>query len=415
MTDNADKKKNTAKTTDKTTLNKSEQTAEQTPEQYAHVYPVILAGGSSIRLWPESRPYWPKQFLPLNGTHTMLEDTFNRIVPPVSVDHVFVVTSQRDAHRISNYLPNIVPDHVLAEPIGRNTAPAIGLAAMEILRYDPDAIMVVLPSDHVVEPVSEFTRALDQAIQTVQANPSQLVVFGITPTSPATQYGYIEIKSKSDHSPDTSSNVVRTFDVASFHEKPDKITAAKYLNTGRFYWNSGMFVWRADRIVELLKEFEPELYKSLDEMFGLREAFLEKQAPGFDDAFRAIYEKVKKIPIDRAVLERASGLCMVEATFRWDDLGSFTSLSALDGQRDEDGNIVTGKNIILHHATQNIVRQIPDESDNSPTLALLGVDDLVVVQTSWAILVCKKEEQDKIPEMLQKAGISFDSSQAQRG
>ncbi|MDD3586428.1 MAG: sugar phosphate nucleotidyltransferase [Thermoguttaceae bacterium] len=419
MTDSADKKAETAQTERKpeweTACPAATKEHEETAKRYDHVYPVILAGGSGVRLWPESRPDWPKQFLSVSGKQSMLEDTFERISSVVAMDHVFVVTSTRDAGRIKLCLPNVLPDHIIAEPLARNTAPAIGMAALELLNRDPDAIMVVLPSDHFVEPVSEFCRALDRAVQTVQAHPNQLVVFGIKPTSPATQYGYIEIDSGAYHSLDVSPMVVRTFAVSSFHEKPNRETAAKYLETGRFYWNSGMFVWRADRIVELLKQFEPELVKWVNRVIVFKDTAQERNRSCFDETMHDMYEHVKKIPIDRAVLERASDLCMVEATFRWDDLGSFTSLAALDGKADGDGNIITGKNVILHHSTQNIVRQFSDELGTVPLLALLGVDDLVVVQTPGAILVCKKEEQEKIPEMLEKAGISFVPDKVSRG
>lgn len=390
----------------------------RTMGKFAHVYPVILAGGSGIRLWPESQPDCPKQFLRVSGRRTMLEETYRRIAPMVVPDHLLVVTARTDAKRVRQSLPKIAPNNILAEPVGRNTAPAIGLAAFELLERDPDAIMVVLPSDHVVEPVSSFRRALGLAVHLVQHNPNQLAVFGISPEYPATQFGYIEInpdkpgpsveQDERNALSTPRSPVIRSFAVASFHEKPDRKTASRYLKKGRFYWNSGMFVWRADRIVELLERFEPELVASLKRIFQQR------SFPDFTEILNHEYSNMKKIPIDRAVLERSSDLSMVEAPFEWDDLGSFDALAARDGHTDTNGNTITGKKIVLHNAARNIVRQLPDQK-NPPLVALLGVDDLIVVQTQKAILVCKKEEQANIPELLQQAGISFDSDHDRRG
>ena len=221
------------------------------------LHAVIMAGGSGTRFWPQSRKRTPKQLLPLAGAETLIQQTVARCEPWIPVDRVHVVTNAVQREQTQSQLPQLPEGNFLAEPCGRNTAPCIGLAALELIRQDSEAVMLVMPADHVIRPQERFRDAVERAVGLVDRDPQRLVLFGVAPTYPATGFGYIERGAA------LNGDLPGSFQVASFREKPDLETAREYLQRGQFFWNCGIFVWRAARILEALREFEPQLHAGL--------------------------------------------------------------------------------------------------------------------------------------------------------
>ncbi len=352
------------------------------------LHAVIMAGGSGTRFWPQSRHQRPKQLLPLAGPRTMIQDTVDRIAPFIAAEKTWIVTNRRQAVETARQLPQVPADQVLIEPCGRNTAPCIGLAAIRLLDRDPDAVMLVMPADHVIGTKPEFEAAVRGAAEILQNDPAALVLFGVTPTYPATGFGYIERgEPLAGHS--------KVYSVASFHEKPDRETADRFLATGKFYWNCGIFVWRADRILAAIEEYEPEIAEKLD---ALKPAI---DTDNWDDALEKTFPEMKSISIDYAVLERAPGVCVVEAPFAWDDVGSWEALPRLLGE-DENGNTVDGMFCGL-----NSKRCIVRSTVENHLIAVAGMEDCIIVHTPDATLVAKKDNPEAVKHLvalIEKAG-----------
>lgn len=347
------------------------------------LHAVIMAGGSGTRFWPQSRQQTPKQLLRLAGDRTMIQQTVDRCRAWVPRENVWIVTNHLQLPRTTAQLPEVPARNILAEPAARNTAPCVGLAAIQVLREDPEGIMFVMPADHVIRPESAFADAARQAVEIVQRDPQQLVLFGVTPTFPATGYGYIERgRMLSDGSPPV-------FEVAAFREKPCQATAEEYLRAGRFYWNCGIFCWKARTILDLLASFEPELHERLlriaaGQIAGNSEEVLQREFP-----------QMKSISIDYAVLERASRVTVIEAPFAWDDVGSWLAVPRLNGT-DADGNAVDGR--FCGVDTQGcIVRSSGDH-----LVATLGVRNLIIVHTPDATLVADAGQSEQIREILSR-------------
>jgi mannose-1-phosphate guanylyltransferase len=348
------------------------------------LHAVIMAGGSGTRFWPESRRETPKQFLKLAGSRTMIQATFDRCTPWIAAEHVWVVTNAVQAHETRRQLPEVPAANVLVEPCGRNTAPCIGLAAIHLLRVDPDAVMLVMPADHVIRPAEEFQRAVDEAMRLVERDGTRLVLFGVPPTYPATGFGYIE-----RDQPLGDRHAAGAYRVASFREKPDRETARQYFDSGRFYWNCGIFVWRAQQILDCLARREPEIHERL-----LR---LSRQigTNDWDAALSAEFPQMKSISIDYAVLEREPGICVLEAPYEWDDVGSWHALRRLRGS-DSAGNTVSG----LHCGvdTRNCIIRTSDEH----LVATLGLEDVIVVHTPRATLVARADDENAIKQLIER-------------
>lgn len=346
------------------------------------LHAVIMAGGSGTRFWPQSRQQRPKQLLRLHGAQTMIQQTLNRCGDLVQPDHSWVVTNAVQAEATSSQLPTVPADNVLVEPAARNTAPCIGLAAVHALRSDPDAIMFVLPADHVIETAESFRQAAEQAVEVVKADERRLVLFGIPPAFPATGYGYIE---RADPLPEQKA----VFDVASFREKPDQQTAQQYMESGNFYWNCGIFCWKAATILEHLKQHEPDMYAGL---MTIQEAM---GSARYEEVLASEFPKLNSISIDYAVLEKADGVTVIEAPFQWDDVGSWLAVARLSGA-DSHGNTVDGPFVGID-ATNNIVR-----TTDGHLVAALGVDDLIIVHTDDATLVARRDDSERVKEVLQR-------------
>lgn len=345
------------------------------------LHAVIMAGGSGTRFWPQSRQRMPKQLLRLAGDRTMIQQTLDRCSDWVDASRAWVVTNDVQAEMTRQQLPELPAANVLVEPAARNTAPCVGLAAIEILETDPDGIMFVMPADHVIQPVEAFARGARRAIEIVEKDPGCLALFGVIPAFPATGYGYIERGTQiADGSP-------RVYSVSAFREKPHQSLAEQYLREGRFFWNCGIFCWKAQTIIDLLERYEPELHAGL---MRIRDGI---RAGRREEVIASEFPKLKSISIDYAVLERAQDVVVVEAPFQWDDVGSWLSLPRLNGT-DSEGNTVDGP--FCGVDTQGcIVRTTSDH-----LVATLGLRNLIIVHTEDATLVADAAQSERIREVL---------------
>ena len=357
-----------------------------------------MAGGSGTRLWPESRAKRPKPFLPLlpDGRSTIAA-TFARLDGLVPPERRFVVAGRSFAPLVADALPELEPRRTLLEPCGRDTAPCVAWAALEALQVNENATLIVLPSDHLVRPDATFRAALAQAVRLVEENETRLVTLGVVPTEPSSAYGYIEIDEA------LSADRSDAYVVRRFREKPDVETARRFLESGRFFWNAGIFVWKARRILELIAQFEPELGATFARIAPLvADAASNGRSTADNPTFVREFSNAKRISIDYAVLERAPNVVVLRAPFDWDDLGSFAALErsfaaseTSDSQtlNDADGNVATGAELIAENARGSFVRVLssPDApSKRRKLVALVDVDDLLVVETDDALLVAKK-------------------------
>ena len=355
----------------------------------AHLYAVILAGGSGTRFWPLSRHLYPKQLLRIMGDDTLIQQTMRRVLGCVEPDRVLISTNPAQAESIRVQLgewKDRLEGNFVIEPEGRNTAPAIGLAALEVTRRDPDGVMVILPADHVVKGEPRFQAAVRLGARLAEAG--HLVTFGIKPIRPETGYGYIQPKRVPRLGKEAR---LAGYPVARFIEKPDAKTAARYLKAGTFYWNSGMFVWKAATILEEIDKHQPALGRGL----GRIKQLLDAGATRTD--IDGLYRELPSVSIDTGVMERSAHAAMIPVDFRWSDVGNWSSIEEV-APRDKSGNVINGKVVDLDSRDSIIYA-------DRRLVATIGLSDMVVVDTPDATLVCPKERsQDvkKVVEILRK-------------
>lgn len=347
------------------------------------VHAVIMAGGSGTRFWPASRTSRPKQFLPLARGKPLIEATLDRLAGLVAEDHVWVATTKQQAKGLARLLPNLRRERLILEPEPRDTAPCIALATATIGARDPDATMIVLPADHVIEPTDAFQKMLQAGIAAAQDGET-LVTFGVKPTFAATGFGYIECGERlGGDSPARR--------VARFREKPDRATAEQFLAAGNFLWNSGIFVWKVAAIRRAMERADPELAAATTAML----ASLQKP----EGTVRTkTFQQAPKVSIDFAVMEKADKVAVVPADVQWHDVGSFPALTGLHG-KDADGNVAVltrGAAHVTLGATDNVVY-----AEGDRTVALFGVRDLVVVAVGDAVLVCPREQAHDLKALVQ--------------
>ncbi len=350
------------------------------------LYPVILSGGSGSRLWPLSRTLLPKQFLPLVSDQTMLQETVQRVAGHPAIQRSIVVCNVEHRFLVAEQMRevNASPHSIILEPEGRNTAPAVAIAALAVIAQDPNAILLVLPADHLISDVKGFAADVERAGRL--AATGRLVTFGVRPQHPATGYGYIRRGAAHDAVPNS-------FSVAQFVEKPDAAKAAEFLSSGEFYWNSGMFVLPAARYLEELGRCRPDILAASKEAFARSVRDL--------DFCRLDAEAFKRCPsdsIDYAVMEKTSHASVVVASFDWNDIGSWSSLWET-GAKDGAGNVKRG-DVFLDGATDCYVRS------ESRLVAAVGVTDLVIVETDDAILVAHKDAAQNVKKTVESLKAS---------
>ena len=351
----------------------------------SNLYAVILAGGSGTRFWPVSRERFPKQLLRIIGEETLIQQTVRRVLKTVPARNVYVVTNAFQAETIKlqlSHWKNELADNFVLEPEGRNTGPAIGLAALRLLRRDPDATMLVLPADHVIKGDGKFKQAVSFGYRMAQQG--ALVTFGIHPTGPETGYGYIQPDKRSRLGTIAS---LSGYKVRRFVEKPDLKKARRFLKIGGYLWNSGMFMWRADGFVEEFSLHQPTLLK------GLRAIDRMIETGGQAPQLVKRYKRLKSVSIDYGLMERSTRSAVIPVEFSWLDVGSWNSLEKIL-PRDKRGNVTTG-NIVdidsqgsVFFATRRLVGSI-------------GLSDMVVVDTPDATLVCPKSRSQDIKALVE--------------
>jgi len=358
--------------------------------------PVILAGGSGTRFWPRSRRAHAKQVLALDGERSMIQQTVERLKPLATEEHIWVITNEYLAEEIAEQLEGVPAEQIVQEPVARNTAPACGLAALLIERENPDAVLGIFPSDHVIADEPRFLKALQKGIA-VAASGDNMVVLGIEPTRAETGYGYIET---GDYTRDDSAIHVRRF-----IEKPNLNRAQEFVAAGNYYWNSGIFLWSARTLANAVREHLPEtapLLESIAAAYG---------TPQFEEVFHSLYPKCENISVDYAVLEprsakgeHLSNLYCLPAEFSWNDLGSWASLyeyqmeTRLSG--DAEGNVAETEGHLAIDAGNNYIYS-PHKF-----VAVVGVENLVIVDTEDALLIVQRDHSQDVGKIVKELGLS---------
>jgi len=306
-----------------------------------------------------------------------------RIEPLVPRDRILIVTGADQAEATRAQLPDLPAESVIAEPAPRDTAPCVALAAGIIVRRDPQATMIVMPADHVIEPAAAFRATVLAAASVVDDDPGALVTFGITPTHPETGYGYIERGELQEIRAG-----IPVHRVVQFREKPDKATAEQFVAAGNFAWNAGIFVWRAQTILDELKKHKPSLALALEPIFS------SLGTPAHAETLARLFPSLERVPIDKAVMEKAPNVRVLEVPYVWNDVGDWRALASLL-KPDQSGNAIQG-NVVARDTTSSIII-----SDDGGLVATLGVDDLVVVHSGKATLVARKDQLDKLKALVE--------------
>lgn len=350
-------------------------------------YAVIMAGGTGKRLWPLSRRKRPKQVLKLLDGQTLLGSCFERLQPIFDTHNIIVLTNIGYADLVREELLGLPSGNVIAEPVVRDTAGAIGLAATILAKFDPEATMAVVTADQLLEPAETLQDALQAAFEFVEQNPEALVTFGIKPTCPSTQLGYVKCAGRQESS--DCKNAV--YPVEAFKEKPDLETARQYVESGRYFWNSGMFVWKAATILKHLETFVPETVEPLHRI-----------AAAWDTADQETvlaewFAKLPKISIDYAVMERAPGVHAIQLDCRWLDLGSFAALADIVESDSHNNVVVAGASELLDCKDSIVVTE-----DKGHLIAVIGLEDVVIAHTPDATLVCHAGQTERLKELLER-------------
>jgi len=341
------------------------------------LHPVIMAGGSGTRFWPLSRKARPKQFLPLASKSPLLTDTVSRLKGLASVKDTLIVCGPVHAKQAARLVKGLPKANLLVEPVARNTAPAIALAALAVAAKDPEGILVVLPSDHHVADAKGFRQTLTEAARVAASG--HLVTLGIKPHRPETGYGYIQVGG-----PLTDGGR----QVKAFREKPDPETARRYVESGEYLWNAGIFIFRADVILAAFAEHMPEMTKGLE---ALRKAVGKRTWAG---VLKRVFPKLPSVSIDYGVMEKARNLAVLPGDFGWSDVGSFAAIPEVR-PADAHGNVVSGPEAVLVDCKGCVVM-----GDKRP-LALVGLTDMVVVDSGDAVLVVPKDKSQDVRKVVE--------------
>ncbi len=347
------------------------------------LFAVIMAGGVGSRFWPRSKEKTPKQLLKIFGENTLIQDTVKRLEGMVKEENIFIITNKIQKDEILNQLSNIPNENIIEEPFGRNTAACIGLASVVIQSKHKDAVMVVLPADHIINDIKSFHQTITNAA--VFANEAKgLVTIGIVPTRPETGYGYIQI--------DESKVAENIFKVFTFAEKPNYATAVRFFESGDFLWNSGMFIWRADAILEEIKHYIPDLSDGLN---IIKEKI---NSEDFDKTVAKVYGQIKNISIDYGIMEKSKKVFLTKGNFSWSDVGSWEEVYQLSN-KDGDGNSLVG-NVFTDMTMDSYIY-----SPNKFTAAI-GIENLIVINTDDALLIVRRDKCQDVKKVVDHLKIN---------
>ncbi len=349
-------------------------------------YAVIMAGGTGKRLWPLSRKKRPKQVLKLLDGQTLLRRCFERLSPIFDTRNIIILTNAGYADLVRENLPELPFNNVIAEPAVRDTAGTIGLAAAVLTKCDPDATIAVVTADQVIEPAEAVQQAFKDALVFVSSNPNRMVTFGIQPTFPSTQLGYIKC-THARKCPDCKNEI---YSVEAFKEKPDEKTAKQYLDTGKYLWNSGMFVWKAKTILAKLAELLPEA----DE--PLRRIQADWDSPNQQKTLQEWFVKLPKISIDFAVMEKAEQVYAIKLDCRWLDIGSFAALADIISSDRNNNIVIAGSSELLDCKSSIFITE-----DQRHLIAAIGLENMVVAHSHDATLICHIDQTHRIKELLE--------------
>ena len=344
---------------------------------------LIMAGGRGERFWPKSRKNLPKQFLSLTDDgKTMIQLTVERILPLVKLEDIFIATNKAYRELVLEQIPGLPEENILCEPIGRNTAPCIGLGAIHIAQKYDDAIMFVLPSDHLIKFTNMFLKTLETGADVAENN-TNLVTIGITPDYPETGYGYIKF--------DPRRTEGQAYAVERFVEKPSLEVAKEYLSTEEYLWNSGTFIWKVSSILKNMQKFMPDTYESL---IKIKEAI---GTPQQDSILEKEFHNMQSQSIDYGIMEKADNIYILPGTFGWDDVGSWLAVERIK-KTNEFGNAVAGNIITVN--THNCIIQ-----GDKKLIAIVGMEDTIVVDTKDATLICAKDSAGDIKKVTENLKI----------
>lgn len=349
-------------------------------------YAILMAGGVGSRFWPVSTQDFPKQFHDMLGTgDTLIQKTFHRLAHLIPKENIYILTNERYNDLVLEQLPEVKQKQVVLEPAMRNTAPCILYASLKIQKENPDAVMIVAPSDHWIEDEVTFSKNVEQAFEYCENNDA-LMTLGIQPTFPNTGYGYIEFDK-------TSSEVIKS--VNQFREKPDYETAKEFIAQGNFLWNAGVFMWSVKSVVEAFKNNQPDLYKHFEAGISVYNTEFE------DDFIKENYPTAENISVDYAIMEKSKNVHIIAAEFDWNDLGTWGSLyDKLD--KDEDGNAVVNSRTLVEDASGNMIR-----TKNDKIVVVDGLNDYIIVDKDEVLLIFPKSKEQDIKKTLQQVKDKF--------
>lgn len=341
------------------------------------IFGVIMAGGGGTRFWPLSRKTRPKQLLNLSGKDLMINETLERLLKVTERENVYIVTNKDQVTAMKDAVNGRIPfENILSEPAARNTSACIGYSAAKILKTRGDGVMIVTPSDAYVKDEEEYAKVLVQAAKA--AENGGIVTIGIKPTFPSTGYGYIKYEK--------STEVVKRAD--RFIEKPDCVTAERYLSEGGYAWNSGIFIWKASVVRDKIKRYLPDIYSDIVKIAEFIGTDKEREI------LNEVYPSIRSISIDYGVMEKSDDIKVIEGDFGWDDVGSFDMLNVLN-KADERGNISIGDAVIIDSENSTVYAEYR-------TVAVLGIDDIVVAETKDAVLVCPKSRAQDVKKIVEE-------------
>lgn len=355
-------------------------------------YAIIMAGGVGARFWPYGTSKLPKQFLPIaDSSNTMLQQTIKRLKDIVPLERVYIITNQQYVSQVKKQIPKIPTGNIIGEPIGRNTAPCIGLASIILRQFEEKAKMLVVPADHMIENIDQFTNIVNAGLQFVEENDA-IVTLGVVPTHPETGYGYIQfIEDAHFNNPGSSIDI---FKVKTFAEKPSLDVAKIFLESGDFLWNSGMFIFRADLMLAQMQKYLPDLYHALQK--------IEKaiHSHNYQKILQQVFAEIKGISIDYGIMEKAKNVYVIKANFMWSDLGSWDEVYRLK-TKDKNFNVITGDTFVKD-SNGNLIM--------SPKsfVGVIGVEDLIIINSKEGLLICKRgrsQEVKDIVDYLKRKGL----------